>query len=98
MISSKKIQAICRFLDLIVRYSFIHIQVSNLLDAGKAAFMEMHNKWEEKIVFLHQQQMEEWEEGIEFLNGVDSLNEDINKRLQSAQMVIGFIHPATDDA
>ena len=82
----------------IIRCSQTHVtQVSNLLDAGKAAFMECHNKWEEKIVSLHQQQMEEWEEGIEFLNGVDSLNEDINKRLQSAQMVIGYIHPASAD-
>lgn len=63
-------------------------QVSGLLEAGKNFFTEMSNEFEERIIIIHQEQMNKWQEEIELLRSIDSLNEDINGRLYDAQSLL----------
>ncbi|KAJ7525048.1 hypothetical protein O6H91_17G033900 [Diphasiastrum complanatum] len=66
-------------------------QVSGLLEAGKSFFLEIANGFEESIVQLHQKQIEKWEEEIQSVRNIDSLNEDINYRLLNAQSLINKV-------
>eukprot|EP00271_Cylindrocystis_brebissonii_P016567 TRINITY_DN4040_c0_g1_i1.p1 TRINITY_DN4040_c0_g1~~TRINITY_DN4040_c0_g1_i1.p1 ORF type:complete len:163 (-),score=37.79 TRINITY_DN4040_c0_g1_i1:594-1082(-) len=67
-------------------------QVSGLLETGKAAFMNAHNKWEEQVISVHQKQIEAWEDEVELLRNLDAMNEDFQQRLGSAQIVISKVH------
>lgn len=63
-------------------------QVSGLLEAGKNFFLEMSNEFEERIILIHQKQINKWQEEIQLLRTVDSMNEDISARLHDAQYLL----------
>eukprot|EP00250_Pteridium_aquilinum_P035475 c9478_g1_i1 orf=96-587(+) len=66
-------------------------QVSGLLEGVKTFFAETSNAFEERLVLLHQAQIDKWEEEIKLLETIDSENEDINFRLSNAQELLSTI-------
>lgn len=66
---------------------FTH-QVSGLLETGKAYFLDASTAFEEGILQLHQKVLESWEEEIEGLRNVDTVNEEICTRLREARIVL----------
>ncbi|KAI5071436.1 hypothetical protein GOP47_0013687 [Adiantum capillus-veneris] len=63
-------------------------QVSGLLESVKAFFIETSSAFEERIVLLHQAQIDKWEEEIKLLGMIDSENEEMNFRLSNAQELL----------
>ncbi|KAH9320372.1 hypothetical protein KI387_043968 [Taxus chinensis] len=63
-------------------------RVSGLLETGKNFFVEMSNEFEERIVMIHQEQIDKWQEEIQLLRRIDSINEDMNARLHDAQYLL----------
>lgn len=73
-----------------IRQRIIHFtqQVSGLLEAVKNFFAETSNAFEERLVLLHQAQIDKWEEEIRLLGMIDSENEEMNYRLSNAQELL----------
>ncbi|GLJ19784.1 hypothetical protein SUGI_0358500 [Cryptomeria japonica] len=63
-------------------------RVSGFLETGKNFFMEMSNEFEERIVMIHQEQIDKWQEEIQLLRTIDSINEDMIARLNDAQYLL----------
>ncbi|XP_049936048.1 VAMP-like protein YKT61 isoform X1 [Nymphaea colorata] len=59
-------------------------QVSEVLEAGKAMYKELSNDFEERVIAIHQQQVEAWQEEIKELRLLDGVNEEDVQRLQNA--------------
>ncbi|KAI3840271.1 hypothetical protein MKX03_010751 [Papaver bracteatum] len=68
-------------------------QVSEMLEAGKTLFKDLSNEFEERIIGIHKEQIEKWQDEIKELRALDAMNEEANTRLhmtrslfQNAQM------------
>ncbi|KAI3877500.1 hypothetical protein MKW92_051407 [Papaver armeniacum] len=56
-------------------------QVSEMLDAGKTLFKDLSNEFEERIIGIHKEQIEKWQDEIKQLRSLDAMNEEANARL-----------------
>ncbi|GJW44403.1 hypothetical protein Tco_0073202 [Tanacetum coccineum] len=62
-------------------------QVSEFLESGKSFFKDLSNEFEERVIAIHKEQMEKWQEEIKELRYIDASNEEINAVLQNAQQI-----------
>ncbi|KAI3981133.1 hypothetical protein MKX01_032273 [Papaver californicum] len=56
-------------------------QVADMLEAGKTLFKDLSNEFEERIIGIHKEQMEKWQDEIKELRTLDAMNEEANTRL-----------------
>ncbi|CAH8379842.1 unnamed protein product [Eruca vesicaria subsp. sativa] len=62
--------------------------VSNLLDSGKTMFKELSNEFEERLIMIHKEHVEKWQEEIKELRLLDASNEDTTSLLHNARFLI----------
>ncbi|KAJ0804401.1 hypothetical protein HanPI659440_Chr02g0037621 [Helianthus annuus] len=67
-------------------------QVSELLESGKTYFRELSTEFEERVIAIHKEQMEKWQDEIKELRFLDASNEEINAMLHNAQLVLNNVH------
>ncbi|XP_076885902.1 uncharacterized protein LOC143535567 [Bidens hawaiensis] len=67
-------------------------QVSELLETGKAYFRDLSTEFEERVIAIHKEQMEKWQDEIKELRFLDASNEEIHAMLQNAQLVLHNVH------
>ncbi|RZC93042.1 hypothetical protein C5167_028402 [Papaver somniferum] len=56
-------------------------QVSEMLEAVKTLFKDLSNEFEERIIGIHKEQIEKWQDEIKELRALDAMNEEVNTRL-----------------
>ncbi|KAJ6972682.1 hypothetical protein NC653_033093 [Populus alba x Populus x berolinensis] len=66
--------------------------VSELLESGKAMFKELSNEFEERLISIHKEQMEKWQEEIKELRLLDASNEEASGILHNARYVLQNPH------
>ncbi|KAF9688000.1 hypothetical protein SADUNF_Sadunf02G0151600 [Salix dunnii] len=66
--------------------------VSELLESGKAMFKEMSNEFEERLISIHKEEMEKWQEEIRVLRLLDASNEEASSILHNARYVLQNPH------
>ncbi|KAK9993510.1 hypothetical protein SO802_023213 [Lithocarpus litseifolius] len=66
--------------------------VSELLESGKTSFKELSNEFEERMIMIHKEQIEKWQEEIKDLRLLDSSNEEANALLQNARYLLQSAH------
>ncbi|KAF5957872.1 hypothetical protein HYC85_005097 [Camellia sinensis] len=66
--------------------------VSELLESGKSLLKELSNEFEERVILIHKEQIEKWQEEIKELRMLDASNEDVNALLHSAQYLLQNVH------
>ncbi|KAI4301621.1 hypothetical protein L6164_034881 [Bauhinia variegata] len=62
--------------------------VSELLEAVKTTFKELSNEFEERLIMIHQEQIEKWQEEIKELRIVDASNAEANALLRNARYLL----------
>ncbi|GMI69523.1 hypothetical protein like AT5G03050 [Hibiscus trionum] len=62
--------------------------VSELLEYGKSMFREMSNDFEERLITIHKEQMEKWQEEIKELRLTDASNEEASALLNNARFLL----------
>ncbi|XP_042475821.1 uncharacterized protein LOC122057684 [Macadamia integrifolia] len=77
--------SIARLLERIERFTQ---QVSELLESGKNLFKELSNEFEERMIIIHKEQIEKWQEEIYELRLVDASNEEANALLHNARFLL----------
>ncbi|EHA8589428.1 hypothetical protein COCNU_scaffold009732G000050 [Cocos nucifera] len=60
-------------------------QVSDLLEAVRTLFKDLSNEFEERLITVHKEQMDKWQEEINELRLQDASNEAARTLLQNAQ-------------
>ncbi|XP_075649431.1 uncharacterized protein LOC142619927 [Castanea sativa] len=80
---------IAQILEKIERFTQL---VSELLESGKTSFKELSNEFEERMIMIHKEQIEKWQEEIKDLRLLDSSNEEANARLQNARYLLQSAH------
>ncbi|XP_057423757.1 uncharacterized protein LOC130717528 [Lotus japonicus] len=63
-------------------------RVSELLESGKTMLKELINDFEEKLIMIHKEQVEKWQEEIKELRALDASNEEANGLLHNARYVL----------
>ncbi|XP_012569890.1 uncharacterized protein [Cicer arietinum] len=63
-------------------------RVSEFLESGKTMFKELCNEFEEKLIMIHKEQVDKWQEEIKELRALDASNEEANALLQNARYVL----------
>ncbi|XP_027367813.1 uncharacterized protein LOC113873729 [Abrus precatorius] len=63
-------------------------RVSELLESGKTMFKELSNEFEEKLIMIHKEQVEKWQEEIKELRALDASNEEANALLLNARYLL----------
>ncbi|KAK9280935.1 hypothetical protein L1049_003826 [Liquidambar formosana] len=76
---------ICRIHEKIERFTQL---VAELLESGKTLLKELSNEFEERLIMIHKEQMEKWQEEIKDLRLLDASNEDVNALLQNARYLL----------
>ncbi|KAL0292044.1 UNVERIFIED_CONTAM: hypothetical protein Scaly_2608400 [Sesamum calycinum] len=66
--------------------------VSELLESGKLMLKELSNEFEERMILIHKEQMEKWQEEIKELRLLDAANEEIDALLNNAKYLLESIH------
>ncbi|XAR48829.1 hypothetical protein NMG60_11031790 [Bertholletia excelsa] len=66
--------------------------VSELLESGKSLLKELSNEFEERLILIHQEQIEKWQEAIKELRIIDASNEDAIAALDRAQYLLHNVH------
>ncbi|KAI3467049.1 hypothetical protein Pfo_023712 [Paulownia fortunei] len=66
--------------------------VSELLESGKSMLKELSNEFEERMILIHKEQMEKWQEEIKELRLLDAANEEIDSLLHNAKYLLQNIH------
>ncbi|XP_073037917.1 uncharacterized protein [Primulina eburnea] len=69
--------------------------VSELLDSGKSMLKELSNEFEERVVLIHKEQMEKWQEEIKELRLLDAANEETDALLHNAKFLLQSIPGGT---
>lgn len=67
--------------------SFTHT-VSNLLESGKTMFKELSNEFEERLIMIHKEHVDKWQEEIKELRLLDASNEETTSLLHNARFLI----------
>ncbi|XP_019051968.1 PREDICTED: uncharacterized protein LOC104590014 [Nelumbo nucifera] len=80
---------IARLLERIERFTE---QVTELLEAGKTMFKELSNEFEERMIAIHREQIEKWQEEIKDLRLVDASNEEVITLLNNARFLLQNFH------
>ncbi|KAJ7977772.1 Knotted 1-binding protein [Quillaja saponaria] len=62
--------------------------VSELLEAGKTLFKELSDQFEERLIMVHKEQIEKWQEEIKYLRSLDASNEEANSVLHNARYLL----------
>ncbi|KAJ8748470.1 hypothetical protein K2173_003366 [Erythroxylum novogranatense] len=62
--------------------------VSELLESTKAMFKELSNEFEDRLILLHKEQMEKWQEEIKELRLLDASNEEASAVLSNARFLL----------
>ncbi|KAA3462349.1 knotted 1-binding protein [Gossypium australe] len=76
-----------RFTQLVT--VILHKQlVSELLESGKSMFKELSNDFEERLIMIHKEQMEKWQEEIKELRLIDASNEEATALLSNARFLL----------
>ncbi|KAK7392158.1 hypothetical protein VNO78_20588 [Psophocarpus tetragonolobus] len=68
-------------------------RVSELLESGKTMLKELSDEFEEKLIMIHKEQVEKWQEEIRELRSLDASNEEANALLHNARYLL---QPARD--
>ncbi|KVI09563.1 hypothetical protein Ccrd_012053, partial [Cynara cardunculus var. scolymus] len=68
------------------------MEVSELLESGKSFLRELGAELEERMIAIHKEQMEKWQDEIKELRFMDASNEEINALLHNAQLVLHNVH------
>ncbi|XP_009617425.1 uncharacterized protein LOC107818632 [Nicotiana tabacum] len=76
---------IANILEKINRFTNL---VSELLESGKSMLKELSNEFEERIILLHKEQMEKWQEEIKELRLLDTSNEEADALLGNAKYLL----------
>ncbi|KAK4409645.1 hypothetical protein Sango_0037500 [Sesamum angolense] len=63
-----------------------------LLESGKLMLKELSNEFEERMILIHKEQMEKWQEEIKELRLLDAANEEIDALLNNAKYLLESIH------
>ncbi|KAL5539851.1 hypothetical protein UlMin_045472 [Ulmus minor] len=71
--------------------NFTHL-VSELLESGKTMFKELSNEFEERMITIHKEQVEKWQQEIKELRLLDSTNEEANTLLHNARFLLQNPH------
>ncbi|KAG8366660.1 hypothetical protein BUALT_Bualt17G0102700 [Buddleja alternifolia] len=66
--------------------------VSELLESGKSVMKELSNEFEERMILIHKEQMEKWQEEIKKLRSLDAANEETDALLHNAKYLFQNIH------
>ncbi|KAL3824104.1 hypothetical protein ACJIZ3_020133 [Penstemon smallii] len=66
--------------------------VSELLESGKSMLKELSNDFEDRLILIHKEQMEKWQEEIKELRLLDAANEEIDAVLHNAKYLLRNIH------
>ncbi|KAF8394775.1 hypothetical protein HHK36_020990 [Tetracentron sinense] len=86
MAGSEEIELnITHVLERIERFTQL---VSELLESGKTLFKELSNEFEERMITIHKDQMEKWQEEIKELRSLDASNEEASALLHNAQYLL----------
>ncbi|PQQ09493.1 uncharacterized protein Pyn_04503 [Prunus yedoensis var. nudiflora] len=84
--------AVAHILEKIERFTQL---VSELLGSGKAMFQKIGDEFEERMIMVHKEQIEKWQEEIRELRMLDASNEEANALLHNAR---GLLHHAHADS
>ncbi|KAJ8553504.1 hypothetical protein K7X08_024182 [Anisodus acutangulus] len=76
---------IANILEKIERFTNL---VSELLESGKSMLKEVSNEFEERIISIHKEQMEKWQEEIKELRLLDTSNEEADALLLNAKYLL----------
>ncbi|KAK7278096.1 hypothetical protein RJT34_23121 [Clitoria ternatea] len=63
-------------------------RVSELLESGKTMFKELSDEFEEKLIMIHKEQVEKWQEEIKEVRALDASNEEANALLHNARYLL----------
>ncbi|KAF5194272.1 knotted 1-binding protein [Thalictrum thalictroides] len=67
-------------------------QVVELLDKGKMLFKNLSADFEERLITIHKEQIEKWQDEINELRLLDSSNEEANALLQNARLLLHSVN------
>ncbi|KAJ8560013.1 hypothetical protein K7X08_004071 [Anisodus acutangulus] len=67
-------------------------KVSELLESGKSMLKELSNEFEERLIQIHKEQMEKWQEEIRELRLLDTANEEADSLLLNAKSLLQNVH------
>ncbi|EOX95496.1 Uncharacterized protein TCM_046988 [Theobroma cacao] len=62
--------------------------VSELLESWKTMFKELSDEFEERLIVIHKEHMEKWQEEINELRLVDGSNEEASAMLNNARSLL----------
>lgn len=62
--------------------------VSEMLESGKSLFNKLSMEFEERILMIHREQIEKWQEEIKELKMIDTTNEEMNARLNNVKCLL----------
>ncbi|KAL3519395.1 hypothetical protein ACH5RR_017544 [Cinchona calisaya] len=62
--------------------------VSELLESGKSMLKDLSNEFEERLILIHKEQLDKWEEEVQVLRLLDASNEETNAVLQDAKYLL----------
>ncbi|GAB2287047.1 hypothetical protein Dimus_021434 [Dionaea muscipula] len=82
-------QGIARIFEKVDKFNQ---QVSDLLEAGKALFHRLSREFEERVLMMHKEQIEKWQEEIKELRVFDATNEEMSVRLENAKCLLQNVH------
>ncbi|XP_006444657.2 uncharacterized protein LOC18046956 [Citrus clementina] len=62
--------------------------ISELLESGKTMFKELSNEFEERLITIHKEQIDKWQEEIKELRLHDASNEEASAILHNARFLL----------
>lgn len=66
--------------------------VSEMLESGKSLFNKLSQEYEERVIMIHKEQIEKWQEEIKELRMIDATNEEMNVRLNNVKCLLQTVH------
>ncbi|XP_059299782.1 uncharacterized protein LOC132599660 [Lycium barbarum] len=66
--------------------------VSELLESGKSMLKDLSNEFEERLIQIHKEQMEKWQEEIKEVRLLDTANEEADSLLLNAKTLLQNVH------
>lgn len=67
-------------------------QVSEMLESGKSLFTKLNQDFEERVLMIHKEQIEKWQEEIKELRMIDTTNEEMHARLNNVKCLLQTVH------
>ncbi|CAK9142134.1 unnamed protein product [Ilex paraguariensis] len=65
------------------------------IEHGKSLLKELSIEFEERMILIHKEQMEKWQDDIKELRLLDASNEEINALLHNARFLLQHVHSDT---